>query len=174
MKFDFIEVLRVRTASAAIGASTARRMGPPGTISAARIFLKSLDISRFSTESIELFQQELDKATLGFIDTMPVGAQNWGSCRKFINIFLRDVVYNNYLMAHFDLSKVIGWLEVPLDSHVAKGLRDDPDGESLPRWKSVIGLNQETSNKYQTIAKIVAARLNTQPVHLDVLYWRSA
>lgn len=85
MKFDFTQTLRVRTASAAIGASTARRMGPAGTIAAARAFLANLDLTKFSSETPELFEQELDKATLDFIKAMPSGAQYWGSCRKFIN-----------------------------------------------------------------------------------------
>ena len=174
MKFDFTETLRARTASAAIGASTARRMGPAGTIAAARSFLVNLDLSKFSTETSELFQQELDKATLDFVKAMPSGAEHWGSCRKFINIFLRDVVYNQYLATHFNLSKIIGWLEVPLDSHIAKGLRNEPDGHTLPRWKSVIGLDQKTSKQYQSFAKEIAKSLNTEPVHLDIRYWRRA
>jgi hypothetical protein len=149
-------------------------MGPAGTISSARAFLANLDISKFSTQTPDLFQQALDNATLDFLEAMPIGAQHWGSCRKFVNIFLRDVVYNQYLVTHFKLSKIIGWLEVPLDSHIAKGLRNEPDGKTLPRWTGVIGLDQKASEQYQNFAKTIAKRLDTEPVHLDILYWRRA
>jgi len=172
MTFDFIEELQSRIASAAICASTARKMGPAGTIANAREFLAGLDLSKFSTEKPELFKQELDKATLYFIDAMPNGAKYWGSCRKFINIFLRDVVYNQYLVTHFQLCKTVDWLEVPLDRHVAKGLRNEPGGGTLPSWSTVIGLDQHTSNQYQEFAKTVAKTLSTKPVHLDIRYWR--
>lgn len=172
MNFNLIETLQVRTASAAIGASTARNMGPAGTIAAARLFLKNLNLARFNVETPELFKEELDQATSEFVKSMPVDAQHWGSCRKFINIFLRDAVYNKYLSEHFQLAHTLNWLEVPLDSHIARGLRAEDEGRSIPRWKTVIRLDEESSNKYQEFARTVAARLGTAPVHLDILYWR--
>lgn len=171
-KFPPFDALVARTASAAIGASTARNMGPKGTIQQARKFLYGLNIHSFVTNSEAEFQKKLNDATLEFKDELPEGARYWGSCRKFLNIYLRDVAYNQYLDKEFGLSRIIHWLEVPLDSHVAKGLRLELGGNALPRWNAVIHLSEDVSRTYQDFAKKVALRLGTEVVHLDVLYWR--
>jgi hypothetical protein len=104
---------------------------------------------------------------------MPKKAQHWGACRKFLNIFLRGVVYQKYLVEHYDLHHVEPWLEVPLDSHVAKRLRREPGGrKAVPPWRTVIGLDARTNTKYQKFASEVAARRGIDRVHLDVIYWR--
>lgn len=96
----------------------------------------------------------------------------WGAARKFLNIFLRDVVYNRYLCDKYELMHIVPWLELPLDSQVASGLREEPGGGSLPRWKTVIGLEKADSQKFQAFATEVAARMGCERVHLDVIYWR--
>ena len=59
-----------------------------------------------------------------------------------------------------------------MESHVAKGLLIEPEGNSLPKWKTVIGLTQNVSHAYQIVARDVATRKKTERVHLDLLYWR--
>ena len=103
---------------------------------------------------------------------LPQNAQHWGSARKFFNIYVRGALYNQYLCQHFDLSALEPWLEVPLDSHVAKGLRGEPEGKGLPRWNTVIGLTRQDSDAYQAVASEVAERKGFARVHLDVIYWR--
>lgn len=98
--------------------------------------------------------------------------KHWGAARKFLNIFLRNVVYNRYLCDEFGLEQIVPWLEIPLDSHVASGLRAERGGTRLPRWKTVIGLKPEVSRLYQDFAADVAARKGCERVHLDLLYWR--
>ena len=44
----FLDILRFRVAEIAVGASALRNQGAPGVVSAARTFLKSLDLAFFS------------------------------------------------------------------------------------------------------------------------------
>jgi len=147
-------------------------MGPKGTIPAAREYLASLDLTKFRGASEKEFRSALNRATNRFRDQLPRGAKHWGAARKFLNIFLRNVVYNRYLCKYYGLSHLEPWLELPLDSHVAKGLRDEEGGCSLPKWKTVIGLDRETNKRFQDFAILVAKKKKTCRVHLDVIYWR--
>jgi len=147
-------------------------MGPAGTIPIAREFLTSFDLKRVRADTARVFRNRLDAATEGLRLALPENAQHWGSARKFFNIYVRGALYNQYLCEHFDLSALEPWLEVPLDSHVAKGLRGEREGNGLPRWKTVIGLTRQESDAYQAVASEVAARKGFARVHLDVIYWR--
>lgn len=172
MNKELVEVLRRRIASTSVGVSTARRMGPKGTIKTAREYLAGLDLADFTKKTEREFRGALNNATRRFIKHLPRGARHWGAARKFLNIFLRSAVYNRFLCECYNLYRIERWLEVPLDSHVAKGLRGEEGGKILPRWKTVIGLDQSTNRKYQEFAAEVARRHDTNRVHLDVLYYR--
>ena len=59
------------------------------------------------------------------------------------------------------------WLEVPLDSHVGKGLIAQPEAIALPRWKKVKKLTREESDQYQNFALALAKKKNVSRIHLD-------
>lgn len=172
---SFIATLRKRIASAAIGASTIRGMGPKGTAKCARTFLARLNLNRFRVDSKREFGEVLDSATKSFLAALPRKAKHWGLARKLLNIFLRDAAYNRYLSRHFGLWRIERWMEVPLDSHVGKQLRATPEGRRrhLPRWKTVIGLSYEESAELQKVATTIARRKGVTRVDLDVYYWRN-
>lgn len=170
---SFITTLRKRVASAAIGASTIRRMGPKGTAVRARRFLARVNLNRLRVDSNREFEQVLDHITESFLRALPRKARRWGLARKVLNIFLRDAAYNRYLSRRFGLRKVERWMEVPLDSHVGKQLRASSDGRHLPRWKTVVGLTPEASREFQNVAATVAQRKGVTRVDLDVYYWRN-
>ena len=155
-----------------IGPSTARGMGPAGTIQAARGFLAEVKLSRFEVTSEKAFIEELDKCTEELRRAMPPGARQWGSARKFLNIFLRGCVYNRHMCNHFKIAAVERWLEVPLDSHVAEGLRTRDGRMDLPKWRTVVGLSPEVSQIYQQAAAEIAAAQGVHRIHLDLRYWR--
>jgi hypothetical protein len=148
-------------------------MGPRGTIRAARSFLAVIDLSVLSRVSPADFPATLDRLTDDFVRALPEGARFWGAARKFLNIFLRDVFYTRQLCEAFPLHQLEDLLEVPLDSHVAIGLRSEPEGAILPRWRTIIGLQQSVSAQFQEVASAVARRRGFARVHLDLLYWRS-
>lgn len=51
MNKAYLELLQKRIGSTSVGASTARGMGPPGTIQAARRFLQGLDLNKHGQQS---------------------------------------------------------------------------------------------------------------------------
>lgn len=170
---SFVTTLRKRVASAAIGASTIRRMGPKGTAVRARRFLARVNLNRFRVNSKREFDHVLNSVTESFLRALPRKAKRWGLARKLLNIFLRDAAYNRYLSQRFGLRKVERWMEVPLDSHVGTQLRATTDGRNLPRWKTVVGLTSDVSAAFQKVATTVARRKGVTRVDLDVYYWRN-
>lgn len=181
MTKEFCKLLQRRIGRTSIGPSTARGMGPKGTISAARSYLEMFDLRRISRARSESeFRSRLNMATGELQKKLPKGARYWGSSRKFLNIFLRSCLYNRYLCKFYGLAALESWLEIPLDSHVAKGLALDVakrpatvEGVGhLPRWKTVIGLTRRRNRKYQAVALNVARAMGTERVHLDLRYWR--
>lgn len=174
MNKQFTTLVQKRVASTSIGASTARGMGPKRTIEKTRDFLMNLDLRVFTKARNQTsFEELLNKTTDKLSRSLPRGGQHWGSSRKFLNIFLRGALYNRYLYKAYRLRKLEPWLEVPLDRDVANGLRSEPGGKALPRWKTVIGLDQETSKLYQNFASNIARGKNIGRVHLDLWYWRN-
>lgn len=172
MKQDFIFFMQKRAGNGAIGPSTARSMGPAGTIGAAKQFFHEFNLGSIQAKSKTSFLRKLDDATEELKCTLPLGGQHWGSSRKFFNIFLRNCLYNRYLCDHFSLQNLQDWMEVPLDSHVGKGLKLESEGQHLPRWKTVIGLTPQLSDVFQSVAQTVADRKKIARVHLDIFYWR--
>ena len=167
-----IGYLRRRTAELAIGNSTLRNQGAPGVAKAARHFLAKVDLKSFSVSSEQKFSQILDCATIDLVRALPPGARNWGTARKALNIFLRDCLYNQFLCSYFAISHIHPWLEIPLDSHVAKGLRRTSQGSDLPKWDTITGLNHERSDRYQEVAGRVAKKIGCNRVDLDIYLWR--
>jgi len=169
-KRKFIKLVQDREASISIGASTARGMGK-GTVKAARDFLRKLNLSSFVTKSEKDFRRRLDASTNALRERLP--RKSWGAARKFLNIFLRGAFYNRFLCEHYGLQVLEEFLEVPLDKSVAEGLRrEQSGGTSLPRWKTIIRLRQDRSDKYQECARQVSLGEKLARVHLDLLYWR--
>jgi hypothetical protein len=131
-----------------------------------------LRLNRFRNQSERAFLRELEKATSELCASLPMGARNWGSARKFLNIFLRGCSYNKYLSAHYGFDEIESWLEVPLDSHVAKGLKKIAGSRNLPRWDGVIHLAREESAMFQDFATEAARDDGVNRVDLDVKFWR--
>jgi hypothetical protein len=171
MDKETLRLLKLRIGRTAVGASTAHNMGPAGTVKAAREFLQGLDLRGFRVKTEAAFLRRLDAETNALAAALPSTAQHWGSARKFLNIFLRNCAYNRFICAEYQFDALELWMEVPLDSHVATGLRGEPEGMQLRRWKSVIGLTRIESDALQGVAATVARRKGIARVHLDVHYW---
>lgn len=162
------DLVRHHIAKSVIGPSTARKLIPAGTIQSVRDFLRDLDIRKFTKRGE--FSASLDRATRALAAKVPA---QWGSARKFLNLYLREISYNVFLREKYHLERIEQLLELPLDSNVAEGLQKEKEGVLLPRWRGVIHLTPDTSAQYQSVAAAVAARMRTCRVHLDLLYWRS-
>lgn len=167
---NFTRLRQIRVARVAISASTARGR-PSGTVHAARKFLSEIDLGTFADLDEPRFARRLNLLTRTLCALLPGKATGWGFARKFLNIFLRDSLYDAHLNRAFRLSRVEARLEVPLDGDVARALRAEPEGAELPRWKNIYGLDSDTHRAFQRVASRVAGRKRVARVDLDLLYW---
>lgn len=174
MNDELVERLIRRTADLAIGPSTVRNQGAAGVVRAARIALRKIDLGRYQRASQGSFPSLLQGDTRLTQSRLPAGARHWGTARKCLNIFLRDILYNQFLSDRFQFARLESVLEVPLDRHVADGLLNEAEGCDLPRWRTITSLARVDSERFQSVAKKVARRCRTHAVHLDLIYWRAA
>ena len=158
-------------ANVAITPSAVRR-NPAGTHAAVIEFLSVIPLQRFANR--DRFPSNLDtwteKLRRARNPELP-----FGTSRKCLNIFLRDATYNIYTRQFYNLQAIEPLLEVPLDSHVANGLRADGHeiGCELPHFGTIIGLTREDHERFQCAAEKIAHELHdTYRVHLDLHYWR--
>lgn len=173
MDYKTIELLIKREASASVGNSTLRGQGAKGVVDSSRKALARIKIDKYSVVSTQdEFLRILEGDTQELMKSLPTGAQNWGAARKVLNIFLRSLVYNKHICKALKFNHIEKWLEIPLDSHVAKGLSSTTLGSDLPRWHSIKHLNKNDSDRYQTIANKIAQKLGINRVDLDIYLWR--
>ena len=173
---EFISLLQKRIATLSVGASTARNMGKKGLVDRARKYLERLNLKQLSKiKSEEEFKNYLDEKIKELENEIKLyikeGGKPFGPARKFLNIFLREVLYNRFMCAEYNLFHLEKWLEIPLDSYVVSSLKEKNKG--LPEWSGVIHLTKEKNEIYQNFAKELAEeKYKTFRVHLDLMYWR--
>ena len=95
--------MQKRAGNGSVGPSAARGMGPAGTIGAAKIFFQKFDLRSIKARGESSFLKKLEDSTQELMSALPREGQHWGSSRKFLNIFLRNGLYNKYLCEHYDL-----------------------------------------------------------------------
>jgi len=137
---------------------------------ALRQVLNKLDLTPFATRRAGDFRRALDLATRRVAKSLPQPAQSWGLARKCLNIYLRDCFYSRFLSTEYGLGRSEKWYEIPLDSVVAKGLRN-LSGHDLPRWPGVRYLEPDVSDLYQAAATSLSRQWGITRVHLDTYLW---
>jgi hypothetical protein len=178
---QLLDKIHRRLAEITIGSSALRNQGGPGIVQITRSYLyqeiKPNDIfSRL--ESKRRLINFLDRHTIQLADAFPTDFQNWGAARKALNLFLREVVYNKFLSERYGLSinfeecnSQIEYLEVPLDGHVAKGIKERVV-KNLPVWEGIRNLTPIVSKLYQDAAMQIAEEEGVARIHLDLILWR--
>lgn len=172
---EFLPALRHHQARVSITQPTVRGQGK-GVLSASQQFL-AVDFNPDSlrTSSEKRYIMRLDSATHELQRALGRQAGSWGIARKILNIYIRDCVYSRMLCTRYRLERIEPFLEVPLDSFVAKGLIAEANllGQSrrLPKWRSIKGLTREESDRFQSFASELAATRHHARVHLDVTLW---
>ena len=154
------------------GSGSSRNMGPPGLVKCVREFFRHMDLAAVSRAGRSGYPRRLDRLTRQLCRRMPGDGPKWGPARKFLNLFLRDAVYDYQLRRAYRLRELEKVLELPLDSHVGHRLREEEEGRHLPRWHSVKHLTPEESAEFQAVAARVAKRKRIYRIHLDLSYWR--
>jgi len=169
---DDARLVQRQVAQLSANGSSLRNQGAPGVVAAARKALADINLLLLPCAGSEEFTRHLDDLTQDLQSSFPAGAQHWGAARKVLNLFLRDCLYNFYLRDWYGLAVCEPYLEVPLDSYVAKGLHETERGDELPEWCGVKYVTSEVNALYQEIASEEADRLGVERVHLDLRYWQ--
>jgi hypothetical protein len=174
-KDKFISTVQRFVAIEAVGVSALRGQGK-GVLGVIRTYLGQLDLSLGDIKNKDQFIDWLDIQTEKILDQLPLKNRPWGAARKAINLFLRCCLYNKYLCEQYELYNYENWMEIPLDSAVAKGLRKEVEkkklNKELPSWPGLKYLEKDTSDKYQEIAELIAIQNHlTAKVHLDIFLW---
>jgi hypothetical protein len=167
-KFDFLKTMQEFVATSAIGASALRNQGK-GAHQAVRAALATMHLTPLKGMGQIEYRQWIDGATEGLLIKWPGTERPWGAARKSVNLFMRDVLYNQYLSREHDIGHIEKWMEIALDSKVAEGLRTRfPE---LPAWPGLKHLSQSLSDQYQDCAQQLAHDQGLSRVHLDIWLW---
>jgi hypothetical protein len=167
---NFISTVRQMVSVTAVGPSALCGQGK-GVLKATQGFLVSLSLARIPKSGATQFRDWLDRQTELLLDQLPINGRPWGAARKALNLFLRDTLYNQYLSSKFQISRIEPWLEVPLDSAVAKGLKTEAGRGGLPQWPGLKNLKSDVSDTFQEFASAHAHSLGIERVHLDMYLW---
>lgn len=170
-KKSFYSDMQTFVAVTTIGTSSLRNQGSKGVIKSARQYLASLEIESFCTNSEINYLSVLNRETERLRRSLPKGAQNWGAARKALNLFMRHVFYNKFLHDKYRLCRFENWMEIPLDSLIARSLKRNGVRGHLPGWPGLSKLTPEISSKFQDHAKIIANSKGISRVHLDMHLW---
>lgn len=170
MKGNFIRIMQQKVAVSAVGLSSVRGQGK-GVLSATQNFLSCISLARIPKSNEKRFCIWLARHTEHLLDRLPVKKRPWGTARKVINLFLRDALYNKYLNRRFGLQAIERWLEVPLDSIVARALKQQGSRGELPSWPGLKNLTPQVSDKFQVFALQLARQKGLARVHLDIYLW---
>lgn len=169
-KADFLDILQKKTAVSAIGPSALRNQGV-GVLKVAQEYCGNIDLYAIVRKNRNIFNKILDKHTKRLLDKFPVKTKPWGTARKAINLFLRDALYNKYLSEEYKLKSIEEYLEIPLDSATARGLKKIGSKRELPPWPGLILLTKHQSDLFQEFAQKIADRKKLIRVHLDMYLW---
>lgn len=167
---DFIPTMQQKVATTAIGPSALRNQGK-GVLRAAQLFLAKVSLSKIPRSDLNEFEEWLDWQTKKLLEALPVKGKPWGTARKAMNLFLRDVLYNRYLCYKSGLETIEPWLEIPLDSAVAKGLKRLGQRGQLPSWPGLKKLTKPVSQRFQEFASELAEQEGVERIHLDIYLW---
>ena len=167
---DFIMTMKRRTRVTAVGPSALRGQGK-GVLKATQKYLGIIDLSAIPMTSAAEYANWLNENTNFLLKQLPIINSPWGAARKALNLFMRDVLYNQYLNNSYRISKIEPWLEVPLDRAVAKGLKKHAGRGKLPQWPGLKHLTARISDVFQDFASAYAGQCNIARVHLDVYLW---
>lgn len=168
---EFIRDVQRFISVSAVGVSALRRQGK-GVIPKIQTYLASINLSFFhSIKDHNEFKLWLNGQTEAIVSINHSPSIKWGAARKSLNLFLRDCLYNKYLSHKYNIGNAETFLEIPLDSIVAKKLKQDAGWGRLPAWDGLNNLKIVDSELFQQHASHMASQKEMPRVHLDVGLW---
>jgi|ERR1035437_6696945 hypothetical protein len=168
----FIDLMQSRIAQASIGPSSLRNQGKSQVIKICRDFCsESMNLSKYT---LKTFKTQLDKDTRRLLKKLGMKETQWGTARKALNLFLRDVFYNKYLSPAYKMEMLEPLLEIPLDNQIAEKIQEYPQGKDLP-WNRIKHTTEDENKAFQDAALLITKenKLIKHRVHLDLIFWRS-
>ena len=169
MRGDLVRALRQRAAVSAVRDSAVRGRGAVAAVACR--FCAALDLAPFSERRGGRFLSRLDASTERLRQALPPGGRSWGAARNVIDMFLREAFYNRYICDQFRLERAEEWLELPLDSSLARRLRSAFPECRLPPWRSLTSLTPAVNSNYQGVAAEIADSRGIARVHLESFLW---
>jgi hypothetical protein len=179
---EFYSKLHRRVAQVAIGASSLRNQGGGGLIDDCRNYCeKNINLADFiaALKNLDEYTNFLNNHTDLLLSRLSPEVRRWGAARKGLNLFLRDVVYNRFVIDRFslpasiyDFNEMISPMEVPLDTDVANGIALEAN-QNLPKWPGIKYLHKGESDLYQIQANMIASREGIPRLHLDLKFYRA-
>jgi hypothetical protein len=169
--------LRAYQARISVTQPTVRGQGK-GVLAASHHFLAvDFQLGGMLATTERSYIKRLDRATEALQRALGRKSGSFGLARKLLNIYMRDCFYSRMLCSQYRLESIEPFLEVPLDSFVAKGLIAEAEQlgqfRRLPTWRTIKGLQREESDRFQSFASELAAKRKHDRVHLDVTLWGS-
>lgn len=170
-KRKLLALIQEFTAVSAVGASAVRGQ-PKNTVKGIREYLGKMNLCRMPKSDQKDFRRWLDLHTGRIQRKLPTP---WGIARKALNLFLRSCFYTHDLRRKHGFECVRRWLEVPLDSVVARELRKEARKRNivLPKWNGLGDSHlQDKSDTFQSYARAYAAACKLPAtVYLDNVLW---
>lgn len=176
----FVKENQWRISNIAVGSSAFRNQGSKGLVKEAIKYFQLVDLDEFiqKMDNKDLYFDFLNVHTFNLLNFFPINGKSWGAARKGLNLFFRDVIYNAFMFEWYKLpkdfeklNKRIQYLELPLDSDVAKNIELNSADPTL-KWETIKRLTPSTNERYQAEAYRIAKELKTARVHLDMRFWR--
>ncbi len=168
-----------RIVNMSISTSAFRSQGKPNTIKSTREILYTLDLNQFKKSlETESYINYLDIQTKYFLDKLTDTYEvKWGTIRKGLNLFFRDVFYSAFMFKELGLNDShFAQLEVPLDSYTGLGILEDANKitPTKLKWTTIKELTPQKSKQIQDFAKIVAEQIYQleSTADLDLIYWK--
>ena len=171
---EWVEHLRKHYAIASVGGSTLMHQSGKGrNFRTQQYLINNLSFEDIASLDKTGFQTFLDNKTTELSRELPKpdnGRPNWGAARKVLNIFLRQCAMNKDINSFFELNRIEGYLEVPLDNHIVEKIDENADTSFAPNFK-IRDLTKKVSDEIQKKASDIATEKEVNRYELDVLFW---
>jgi hypothetical protein len=148
---DLIKVMQDFIAVAAPSGAALRNQ-EPGVQGAIQKHLAKINLRGIPSESERRYVRWLDARTDEILDGLTVRVRPWGSVRKALNLFMRACICDHYLRSRYALNKIEPLAEMPLDSIVARVLKQKAGRGKLPVWPGLKWLRSSANRKFQAFA----------------------
>ena len=173
-KKAFLALIQRFTAIQAVSPSSVRGQ-PEKTLEKIHGYLGRLRLGRLAGKDSVHYHRWLEARTRQLQKKLGGRKKQWGVARKAMNLFMRSCLYNTCLSREFHLTQVQRYMEIPLDSAVARGLKEESKKEGqveFPLWQGLIGLDLELSCEFQQAAEKRARKVGLPGrVFLDNYLW---